>query len=121
MTLEAGFDVPVYTVLEFLLYFLDLRSTVGTANTKRGGIDADRGHGARFGCFLPSTPIEFIEGFLTVFVVVLGCLKIVTYVSESFFAHTAIVLCAAVHYRCDGLGKTRQPDGNARSILREIE
>jgi hypothetical protein len=85
---DAGgwLGLPVYTMLDFLLYFYVLRSIVGTATQSIWGLMLIGATAYVSGVFLPSTPIELIQQFVTVFALLVGCLKIVAYLSESLFA-----------------------------------
>ena len=85
---DAGgwLGLPVYTVLDFLLYFFVLRSIVGNATQSIWGMMMIGATAYISGIFFPSTPIVFIEQFLAIFAFLVACLKIVAYVSESLFA-----------------------------------
>jgi hypothetical protein len=78
--------LPVYTMLDFLFYFYVLRSIFGTATRSVWGLMMIGATAYASGVFFPSTPIVMIEVFLTAFAVLVGCLKIVAYLSESLFS-----------------------------------
>jgi hypothetical protein len=82
--------LPVYAMMDFLLYFYVLRSIVGTATQSIWGLMLIGATAYISGGAFPSTPILIIEGFVTVFAVLVGCLKIVAYLSESLFARPAM-------------------------------
>jgi hypothetical protein len=78
--------LPVYTFLEFGLFFYGLRCVVGNASESVWGLMLIGGTAMVAGPCSPSTPIDILETFVSVFAILMVTLKTLAYLSETLFA-----------------------------------
>jgi hypothetical protein len=78
--------LPVYTLLEFGLFFYGLRCVVGDASESVWGLMLIGATALIAGPCMPSTPIDILENFVSVFGILVVSLKILAYLSETLFA-----------------------------------
>jgi hypothetical protein len=78
--------LPVYTILDFGLFFYGLRCMVGDASESVWGLMLIGATALVAGGAMPSSPIDILINFVMVFAVLVVTLKILSYLSETMFA-----------------------------------
>jgi hypothetical protein len=78
--------LPVYTILDFGLFFYGLRCAVGYAGESVWGLMLIGATAMIAGPCMPSSPIDILINFVMIFAVLVVTLKILSYLSETMFS-----------------------------------